>query len=352
VVLIQSVFGVFQDPAFGASVTMLVPDEHRDRANAVRQLTGPMSGIVAPILAGLLFAAIGAVGVMAIDIFTFAVAVIVVLLVHIPRPEQTDEGRIMQGTIWQESVVGFRYLWSRRPMLVLITAATLVNFFFNGIGVLFTPYILTLTGSEATLGTLMGVMSAGSVLGGVIMSVWGGTRPRIHTILPGIAITGMFLALFGITRSPAVMGIVLFLLLLPLPMVNAAFMSVLQIKTPADLQGRVLAAVNQVAMFFTPLAALSAGPLADHVFEPAVGGPGWDTVAPLVGSDAGAGIGLIALICGTMITVIGLVFYAVPGIRNMEATLPDYEPVAAQEPANTAADAPADLPATRAAVPS
>ena len=29
------------------------------------------------------------------------------------------------------------------------------------------------------------------------MSIWGGTRPRVHTALPGIIITGLFLALFG-----------------------------------------------------------------------------------------------------------------------------------------------------------
>ena len=46
--VIQSIFSVFQGPAFDASVTMLVPDEHRDRANTIRQLTGPASGLIAP----------------------------------------------------------------------------------------------------------------------------------------------------------------------------------------------------------------------------------------------------------------------------------------------------------------
>jgi MFS family permease len=40
VTLVSSVFGAFQRPAFQASVTMLVPDEQRDRANAIQQIIG------------------------------------------------------------------------------------------------------------------------------------------------------------------------------------------------------------------------------------------------------------------------------------------------------------------------
>lgn len=39
--LFQSLFGVFQGPAFQASVTLLVPDDQRDRANAIQQISGP-----------------------------------------------------------------------------------------------------------------------------------------------------------------------------------------------------------------------------------------------------------------------------------------------------------------------
>ncbi len=47
-------FGSFQFRAFMASVTMLIPNEHRDRANALQQLTEPMSGIIAPIIAAVI----------------------------------------------------------------------------------------------------------------------------------------------------------------------------------------------------------------------------------------------------------------------------------------------------------
>ena len=87
---------------------MLVPDHHRDRANAIQQLAGPASGIVAPVLAGLLFVLVGATGVMVIDLATFTVAVLVVMAVHIPHPEQTEEGRAMRTGVWHPPHAVFR----------------------------------------------------------------------------------------------------------------------------------------------------------------------------------------------------------------------------------------------------
>ncbi len=334
VTLIQAVFGIFQEPAFQASVTMLVPDDRRDRANAIQQLTGPASGIIAPILAGLLFAAIGVVGVMTIDLVTFLTAVGVVLAVHIPRPAQTEEGATMRQTvIWKEALVGFRWLRSRRSLMLNVFYVTLVNFLIGGAMVLSTPYVLSLTDSEAMVGLTGGVFSVGAVIGGVIMGIWGGTRPRIHTIMPGIAITGLGLALYGVGRSPLALGVALFIMALPLPMVNASFMSIMQIKIPPDLQGRVFSALTQMAMMATPLAYLLAGPLADRVVEPAVGGPGWGVVEPLVGSQAGSGMGLMMLACGGVITAVTLLVYSLPIFRNVESTMPDYVPVAAEDEA-------------------
>ena len=214
VALIQAIFGVFQEPAFQASVTMLVPDDHRDRANAIQQLTGPTSGILAPIFAGVLFSAVGATGVMTVDLITFLVAMGVVLSVNIPRPEITEEGRANQGTMWFEALAGFRYLKRYRSLLGSVLYVSLVNFLISLAMVLSTPYILTITDSESQLGTLLGVMSAGALTGGIIMSAWGGTRPRVHTIFPGILVTGIFLAIFGAMRNPLAMGAVLFLMML------------------------------------------------------------------------------------------------------------------------------------------
>ncbi len=328
---------MFQGPAFGASVAMLVPDEHRDRANAIQQLVMPAAGLIAPATASLLYSMIGVEGVILFDLFTFGVAMVVMFFSHIPRPAQTDLGQQSRGSFWREFTAGFSYLWSYKPMVLLLICACLVNFVMNGLGIMNTPYILLRTdNNEVLLGVLLSVMNAGAIAGGLLIATWGGTRPRIHTVMPAIILMGIAASAFGFAQHPVAMGAAMFLIMFCPPLANACLFSILQGKVPPDLQGRVFAAVGQIAMLMTPLAYWLVGPLADTVFEPAVVQAGWSTVAPLVGSNAGAGIGLMMVIGGLVLIVVCVAFYLLPSLRHFERDVPDYEPVEAV----TAIDAP------------
>src|SRR5690606_38357286 len=181
VAVIQAVFGVFQQPDFQASVTMLIPDEHRDRANAVQLLTGPVAGIIAPTFAGMLYAFIGLQGVIVVDLLTFFVGATVVLLLDIPKPDKSKVAAQMGTSIWMQAIAGLRYVWSRRPLFYMFLFMGINNFFVAGMFVLRTPYILARTGNdEIALGLIMSVASAGAITGTLAMSIWGGFRPRIH----------------------------------------------------------------------------------------------------------------------------------------------------------------------------
>ncbi len=332
VTLLQALFGVFQGPAFQASVTMLVPDDQRDRANAIQQMTNPAAGVVAPVIAGGVYALVGLTGAILLDLLTFLVAAGVIFLVRIPRPAQTAEGLAASGTVWKEMWSGLGYLRQRRSLLFLVLYICIVNFLIAGVLTLSTPYVLARTGNnEALLGLFLGLMNLGMLAGGIIMSVWGGTRPRIHTVMVGIIITALVLMLVGTAQSMVWLGITITLLMLPIAPINAAMMSLMQAKVAPDLQGRVFAALGQIAILLLPLSYLLIGPLTDVVFEPAVEQAGWERVAPLVGSGAGSGMGLLMLLAGFFITALSLVVYTLPAVRRIEANLPDYVPVTAEQ---------------------
>lgn len=333
VTLIQAIFGVFQGPAFSASVTMLVPEEHRDRANTISQLTGPSAGIIAPAIAGFVYAAVGVAGAIVIDMLTFLIAVAVVLRVHIPKPKQTAEGQAMAGSVWKEMFGGLRFLLERRALLVLMLHVALLNLIMAGTGVLMTPYILARTdNNEAVLGVILSVLNLGALVGGILFGMRKSNKgARIPIMFGGIILMGVFSVLVGIGQTPFVIGLGLFLLLMPSPVINANFMSLLQTKVAPDVQGRVFAFLGQVAMMMMPLSYLLIGPLADQVFEPAVGQAGWETVAPLVGNSVGAGMGLIMVASGVLVSVLTILMYFVPSVRKLETDLPDYVPEVADE---------------------
>jgi DHA3 family macrolide efflux protein-like MFS transporter len=325
--VVKGVFMTIQEPAADAAITMLVPDAHRDRANGIKEMAFPLAGVLAPVLTGFLFPLIDVTGIIVIDLATFGVAVIVVFLLDIPRPPQSAEGRAAQGGVWRELCGAVRFLAQRRALLGLVIYMTLTNFLLNGPLELSIPYVATVTGSERWVGVLMGVMSLGALAGATTMAAWGGTRPRIHTLLPGMALAGLMMVLYGMARAPLALGIVMFAVLFPLPVTNAVFTSILQVKTPPDMQGRVFGLVGQLAYVSAPLSFLLTAPLVDRLAEPAVRGPGWQWLAPLVGDAPGAGMGLVLAGAGALIVVASVVLYVLPAIRSLEISLPDYEPV-------------------------
>lgn len=321
--LIQAAFDIFQYPAFTASVTMLVPDHHRDRANAIQYFVGPASGVIAPTLALFLYGIIGVLGVITIDLVTFVVAFAVVLLVKIPRPPVSEEGKKNKGSVWFEAWSGMRFLWTRRPLFWLFLYISLVNVLLACTFVLNTPYLLLRFDNQALVGPVISTLAGATLLGSIWMMIKGGTRPRINGIIIGILLSGTGMIFYGMSRELLPMLLAAFLVSISPSITSASSVAILQSKTPPDMQGRVFAAMAQLAMIFMPFAYLAMGPLADLVFEPAVGQGSWSLIAPFFGGGAGAGIGLLMAISGTLLVGMTILVYAVPSIRHMEANLPD-----------------------------
>ena len=328
VAVTQGIFAMFQEPAKSAVVTMLVPDNQRDRANALQGMSHPLAGIVAPALAGLLYSSVGLAGIVFIDLFTFFIAVIAVYVMHIPRPPASEEAHAAAGNFWGELAGGFRFLKMRPALLGLVLYFTIMNFLLNGPLGLLIPYLIKITGSETLTGLVLSAESLGGFIGAALLAAYSNRiRSRIRAIIPAMLMVGVMFLLLGTTRSPFVLALAIALLIGGLQ-IWALFTSILQAKSPPDLQGRVFSINNQLGYLGATSSFLLIGPLVDRVVEPAVTTPAWSLVAPLLGNQAGAGIGLVLLITGVIILVLTIATFAMPAIRQLETTLPDYQAVA------------------------
>jgi len=322
--LAGAVFAALERPAFQACVTMLVPDSHRDRANAIGQMTWPVAGAIAPAAAGMLYAMVGVAGAIIIDIATFIAAIAVLAIVRIPRPAATAEGLAMQASVWRQAFDGFRYLAARPVLFGFCAYVSIINFVANTAMVLLTPYVLARTGSAQLFGVVLAVMNVGAIAGALVISAGGRVGSRMHTVMLGIIGGALFIGLAGIAQGAPAIGASLFLEDFTLAFANAPFWSIMQAKIPPDLQGRVFAAYLQGVLLLTPLAFLVAGPLGDRVFEPARRLPVWRSVGWLVGFGPGAGIGMIFVVASVLVLALSAAIYAVPAVRRLEADLPDH----------------------------
>jgi MFS transporter, DHA3 family, macrolide efflux protein len=332
----QALFSAIQRPAFEASVSQLVPEEQRQRANAILQMGKPASLFISSALTGLLYVAIGVVGIFGIDLISFLVAVVTTLVVRIPAPPRTQGESPARQSMLKEWGAGLHFLWSRRPLFVLVMLASVFSFLITSAYALTTPYVLARTGSELALGIITAIMSVGGLVGGIVIGVWGGFKRRIYTILITMILVIISTIGFGTNQSPIVMGAVLFVGMMGVTGANATLMTLLQSKVPGDMQGRVFAIFMQLTLALTPLGYLLIGPLADQVFTPLASSPAWTEGTPgmLFGIGAAGGMGVLFAITGALGLIATLITFALPSVRNMEATLPSYSS-AAEAPATT-----------------
>ncbi len=318
----------FQWPAYSAAISTMVPKEQYGRANGMMSLVEAGPGVVAPILAGALLPVIGLTGILFFDVATFLLAIGALMFVHIPQPQKTEEGQQAQGGILSQAAYGFKYIFAR-PSLLGLQLIFFMGNLFMGIGfTVFAPMILAHTNSNSLVfGSVQTAGAIGAVVGGVVMSAWGGFKRRVHGVLIGWIVSGIGMAIVGIVGGLPVWIVGIVLAAIVGPLINGSNQAIWQSKVAPDLQGRVFSARRLIAWFTNPISPIIAGSLADFVLEPQmrVTSSLSETFGWLVGTGPGAGMSLLIFFCGILGAMVGVAGYFYPAIRNAEDILPDHD---------------------------
>jgi len=326
IVFFSSIFSAFQEPAYMASITMLVPKKDFARANGMVQTGQAISSVITPLLAGILFVMIGLKGLILIDLATFFIAVTPLLIVRIPQPELSDAKDGQKKNALKDFAIGWKFVSARGGLMGLLMYYAMVNFLLNFATVLIFPLILAVH-SAAVLGTVQTAMGVGMLAGGILMSVWGGPKTRRIPKVIGyitLAVSGLIVAGWG--SNPLFPGAGFFIMLFFVPIASGTSMAIWQAKVPAELQGRVFSVRSLISQSMMPLAFLISGPLADSIFEPLMqeGGALANTfLGSLLGTGPGRGIGLMFVLAGLVAVAVSGFAYLNKNIREIETELPD-----------------------------
>lgn len=337
---VSGLFQGFQGPAYSAAITTMMPKEEYTRANGMLAAVESGSGLLAPMLAGALIGPIGLVGIFIIDLLSAVIAVGALAFVHIPQPTISEVGREGRGNFLKESAFGFGYIFKRPSLLGLQTLFMLGNFFANMSYVLLSPMILGRTGNnEVILGSVRSAGAAGGLVGGLLMTVWGGPKRRVRGVLLGWFCLGLLgITTIGLGQSLLVWAAGAFLAHIFSALVDSSNQAIWQSKVAPDVQGRVFSTRRFIAMMIAPIGYMLAGPLADRVLEPGMAQSGQLTPVfeSLVGSGTGAGMALLFVFGGLLIVATTVVGALIPAIRNVERILPDYDAEETKEIGGTA----------------
>ena len=327
---VGSIFSAFQEPAYTASITMLVPKKNLSRANGMVQMGQAIEMVITPVIAGVLFVTIGFSNILIIDFVTFLFAVGALLIVRIPQPKLAEQDE-KKASVWSDAKFGWDYLKARPGLFGLLWYYAMVNFLLNWSGVLVGPMVLSRF-PASTLGTVQMFAGMGMLTGGILSSVWAGPKRRISAVIGfiGLALVGMVVS--GLRPNPFFIGGGLFWLMIFIPLASASSQAVFQAKVEPSVQGRVFSIRAMISRSVMPIAYLLAGPLADRVFGPLMdAGGAWANtfLGTVLGTGAGRGIGLMFVMSALTGIIVTIFVYANPRIRNVEDELPDALPATA-----------------------
>ena len=234
VVALQSGLFAIDSPARQAFVPRLLAVELLPSANALKQVEFNLAVTLGPLLAGVLVARYGYQSAYALDVVTFAVALLAVR--GLPPMPPVGGGR-RAGTA--SVLEGLAFLRTRQVLLMTFVV-DLVAMVFAMPRALFPALADEVFGGGAqTAGLLYSSLAAGALLG-VLFSGW---FSRVHrhgvAVLAAIALWGLSITLFG-TTDVLWLGLLCLAAAGAADMVSAVFRTaILQAAAPDEMRGRL-----------------------------------------------------------------------------------------------------------------
>ncbi len=298
VMLARSLGDVFQWPAMAASTSLMVPEKHLTRVAGMNQTLKGLLIIVGSPLGALLLSLIPLHGVMLVDLGTALFAVAPLLFIAIPQPVRSGGEGSKRPSIWSDLREGFFYLRGWPGAMALIIGALIFKIALTPAFSLVPLLVRSHFGGGAPqLALLDSSVGIGILLGGLALSVWGGFKRKVYTLLMGIIGIGIGVTITGFLPANmffAAIGSV-FVIGLTIPMADGPIMAIFQTTVAPEMQGRVFALLGSLISLSSPLGLAVAGPVSDWL-----------------------GVQVWFVIAGILCITVGLIGFLIPAIVHIE----------------------------------
>jgi len=254
-----------QNPAVGAFIPQIVPEDKLTKVNGANGSIQAVITLVSPMVGGALLTMSTLEAIFLIDVFTAAAAVLTLLL-FLKVPAHAKAQEVQESSYFKDLHEGIVYIWNHSYVKKYFIFCAVFFFMLAPIAFL-TPLQVTRSfGSDVWRLTAIEVaFSIGMILGGIVISSWGGFGNRIYTMALASFITGICTLALGVIPIfwiyLSIMGIVG----TTIPLFNTPSTVLLQEKVEADFLGRIFGVLNMIASSMMPLGMLVFGPVADVV---------------------------------------------------------------------------------------
>ncbi len=317
--LVGSVGAQLRGIALSTCVTLLVPEDRRDKANG---LVGTVSGVsfaLTSVFSGLVIGNLGMGWA-----YYGALALIVAAFVHLatmpidedaPAPVDRSDGEPR----WVDIRGALAAIHAVPGLMMLILLGAFNNLLTGVFMALMDPYGLELVSVE-TWGFLFGVMSLAFIGGALTVARYGLGSTPVRVIILGNLVNWIMCSLFTVRASIVTLAIGMFIWMSLAPVVEAAEQTVLQRAIPFERQGRVFGFAQLVENSAAPITAFLMAPFAEAIVIPYMtDGSGADWIGGWFGTGADRGIALIFTLAGVLGVVVTLAVWASKSYRRITA---------------------------------
>lgn len=286
--LLYGIAGAYQ-PAVQASIPLLASADQLTRANAVINMVGTLSGLLGPVVGGVLFGAFGLRPILWVGVACFFLSAVMELFIRIPHRPRAAAGNVL-STVRQDLKESWRFVRRERPVfLSVMLVLALFNLVLSAALVVGIPVtvVQVLNMSDSRLGITQGAMGLGGLFGGILTACLGArlSLRRGNLVLLAASLTAAVMGLALLPGVPPALGwwavtAMSFAIMVLSTMLVVVLSAAVQGQTPPELLGKVMAFIMAVSNCASPLGQAIYGAL----FE---GCPAW---AVLLGAAAAASV--------------------------------------------------------------
>ena len=312
---VSGLMNTVQQPAAEVATSVLLKREHYQKVGGLRYLSNSLNSILTPIIATAVMSLWGVDAVIAMDLISFGVA-FVVLLLFIPIPK--TEPKESKESVLQSTAEGVRWLKVNPGifhLMLFLAGINLVASMFNAA----LPAMILSKASETELSMVNSVTGITMLVGSILASFLPAPKSRVKAIWCCLMIsmcTENFFLAFGrnvwVWSFGAVLGWIV------IPAMSANLEAVNRLNIPMEIQGRVFAARNSFQFFTIPVGYFLGGLLVDRVFEPIMAAKTNGLLTQLFGNGKGSGAAFLFAVLWLMGIVVCIIFRADKHIWKLE----------------------------------
>lgn len=259
--ILYGIQGIYQ-PAVQASMPLLADEENLLPANAIINQVSALSGLLGPIIGGILFGIWGLTPILLIAGICFFFSAVMEIFIRIPNVKLRKEKSIL-ALVKNDFKESMHFIKKENPIIwkgIFIVAG--FNLFLSSLIIIAMPVLITqnLGISNQLYGYSQGALAAGGLTGGILTGVFA-KKLKVNKssrllILSGILLIPMGVALMADIKAfnaYLIITVCGFALMMVATMFSVQMLTFVQGQTPQHLIGKVISWVLALAMCAQPI---------------------------------------------------------------------------------------------------